>query len=145
MLVFVFAALPKLSYMPIVPAQTRTSSYEELISVGFSNSRFRPLTFSSLPTSCQMSRVTLKRPSVSARALAVVMLQPARLIGKRRARAARPSECLSCLRDSLLTYARRDRLSSLVGDLSVVRRDVVRAGFSGSRRARCHFQVVERI
>ena len=36
-------------------------------------------------------------------------------------------------------------MSSLVGDLSVVRRDVVRAGFTGSRRARCNFQVEERI
>ena len=66
------------------------------------------------------------------------MLQPARLIGQRRFRAARPSECLCCLRDSILTYARRARLSSLVVDLSVVRRDVVRAGFTGSRRARCN-------
>ena len=66
--VFVFAALPNLSWMPTVPAQTRTSSYEEVNSLGFSNSRFRSLTFSSLHTSCQMSRVTLKRPSVSVRA-----------------------------------------------------------------------------
>ena len=44
LLVFVFAALPNLSCMPTVPAQTRTSSYEEVNSLEISNSRFRPLT-----------------------------------------------------------------------------------------------------
>ena len=132
--------------MPIVAAQTRKSSYEEVNSLDFSNSRFRPLTFFIFAhvmsdVACDIEASERQR----ARALAVVMLQPARLIGKRSARGARPSECLSCLRDSLLTYARRARLSSLVGDLSVVRRDVVRAGFTGSRRARCNFHVVERI
>ena len=33
---------------------------------------------------------------------------------------------------------------NMTRDLSVVRRDVVRAGFSGSKRACCNFQVVER-
>ena len=122
-----------------------TSLCEELNSLEFSNSRPCALAFLILAhvmsaVACDIEASERQR----ARALAGVMLQPARLIGKRRFRAARPSECLSCLRDSILTCARRARLSSLVGDLSVVRRDVVRAGFSGSKRARYNFQIVER-
>ena len=77
--------------------------------------------------------------------LAGAMLQTARIIGRRRYRAARASTCLSCLRDSILICAHRARLSSLVGDLSVVRRDVVRAGCVASKRAHCNFNILQRL
>ena len=77
--------------------------------------------------------------------VAGAMLQPARIIGRRRYRAARASTCLSCLRDSILICAHRARLSSLVGDLSVVRRDVVHAGCVASKRAHCNFNILQRL
>ena len=69
-----------------------------------------------------------------ARALAGVMLQPARVIQKQRFRQARASHCFSCLRDSIEFCARQTRSEALLKDLAIVRRDVVRAGLLGSRR-----------
>ena len=80
-----------------------------------------------------------------ARVLASHLLQPARVVGRRRFRASRHSVCLSCLRDSIYTCARHSHLVSLQRELSVVRRDVVRAGLQGSRRAASNFHTLKRI
>ena len=80
-----------------------------------------------------------------ARVLASDLLQPARIVGKQRFRAARHRACLSCLRDSIYIFARHGHLVSLQRELSVVRRDVVRAGLQGSRRAASNFHTLKRI
>ena len=78
-------------------------------------------------------------------ALAGIILQPARSIGKRRFRAARPSVCMSCLRDSVQASARAACLPHVVSDISAVPCDVVRAGMSGSKRTLRNFTVLQRI
>ena len=80
-----------------------------------------------------------------ARALAGAMLKPARVIQKQRFRQARPSHCFSCLRDSIEFCARQTRSEALLKDLVVVRRDVVRAGLSGSRRESNNFNILQRL
>ena len=80
-----------------------------------------------------------------ARTLAGVMLQRARVIGRQRFRQSRPSNCLSCLRDSIEVCVRDARIDTLLRDLSVIRRDVVRAGLSGSRRAAFNFRTLQHL
>ena len=45
--------------------------------------------------------------------------------------------------DAISQCARRANLVIIARDLSVVRRDVVRAGLGGSQRAHCNFRTVE--
>ena len=142
----VLLALSALPCLPIVCAKPKIKRKVELNSLEFPNSCFDAL--ACLMLAHVMSAVASDIEAserLRARAPAGAMLQPARIIGKRRCRAARPSESLSCLRDSILACAYRFHLSSLIADLSVVRRDVVRAGFIASRRAHCNFDVMERI
>ena len=80
-----------------------------------------------------------------AQSLAGVMLQRARVIGRQRFRQSRPSICLSCLRDSIEACARQAGMAALLRDLSVIRRDVVRTGLSGSRRAAFNFHALQHL
>ena len=72
-------------------------------------------------------------------------LEPARVVGCRCGRCVRRRPFLSCLCDAVKDCARRARMSDVLCDLCVVRRDVVRAGLVGSQRARQNFKVVERV
>ena len=71
-------------------------------------------------------------------------LIPARLLFGCRHKTKKLQILQSCFIDVVSHCARRENLVNMTRDLSVVRRAVVRAGFSGSKRARYNFQIVER-
>ena len=89
---------------------------------------------------CQIEISERERACVVAQA----KLIPARLLFGCRHKTKKRQILQSCFIDAVSHCARRANLVNMTRDLSVVRRDVVRAGFSGSKRARCNFQVVER-
>ena len=71
-------------------------------------------------------------------------LIPARLLFGCRHKTKKLQILQSCFIDVVSRCVRRENLVNMTRDLSVVRRAVVRAGFSGSKRARYNFQIVER-
>jgi hypothetical protein len=89
---------------------------------------------------CQIEISERERACVVARA----KLIPARLLFGCRHKTKKRQTLQSCFIDAVSHCARRENLVNITCDLSVVRRDVVRAGFSGSKRARYNFQIVER-
>ena len=67
------------------------------------------------------------------------------IVAQQRMRQQRFRPFNSCLLDSCKLCAREAKLRNVVRDLSVVTRDVVRAGLQGSRRAASNFNALQRI
>ena len=77
--------------------------------------------------------------------LACQILKRAVIIGGKRCRLSRSRTCQSCLRDCIYTQAQHFRLHKLKRDVSMIRRDVVRAGLNGSRRSAMDFHFLKNI
>ena len=80
-----------------------------------------------------------------ARVVARAKLIHARLLCGSRHKTKKGQIQQSCFIDAVSCCARLENVVNITRDLSVVRRDVVRAGVGGSKRARCNFQIMARI
>ena len=93
----------------------------------------------------EASCVVEERERERARRVAEAALWRARVVALWRFRAKRLRPFLSCLLDSCVACARDAKLPCVVRDLSILRRDVVRAGLQGSRRAASNFKALQRV
>ena len=99
-------------------------------------------------TLCHVMSESMCRIEISERergfVVACTKLIPARFLFGTRHKTYQRQKLQSCFIDAVIHCARRMHSVKILTDLSVVRRDVVGAGFGGSKRARCNFHIVER-
>jgi hypothetical protein len=97
---------------------------------------------------CHIMSESMCRIEISERergfVVACAKLIPARFLFGTRHKTYQRQKLQSCFIDAVMHCARSKHSMKLITDLSVVRRDVVGAGFRGSKRARSNFQIVER-